>query len=388
MSRSRQTAAALLVSWLVTASFAGTTPAQANGIGDLYAAATGGVLELHVASGRIVQQVKVPSTPSGIAFSNDARSLYLAAGATRLDQIDIETISLADSISLPIDVVAVAVPKGVTAVAAGPGRPRLLLASLTDGTVTETDRLSAAPNLVSADRRDRRAMAARSGESWVAIVDSANGAVTELELTGKVVGLAVDRAGGAGFVVTRAPNRLTRVRLDKPAIDWEVALPELPTAVVSTAFGPIVAAADGLWRSNGKTATSWLAEGSPRGILAASDDGAILYLGQAMAILAFDATGELRQTIALPDDRLRGLAAFPAPSSLSGAAPSGSTSGSATTPAVASAMPGIELPATSTVAAWIGSWTDAPAPFVGALAIFTIILGLGVLVLRRRSAPD
>jgi len=372
--RQRVLSFALVVAFLVPGLVAPANIARANGIGDLYAAVDGGILELHVASSAIVQRVAIPGTPSGMAFSNDARSLYLASGRARLDRIDIESIQLADNIATEIDLVTVAIPKGGTAVTAGPGRPRLLLAGLVDGKVRETDRLPGAPDLLTADRRDPHALAARSGASWVSIVDVDDGSVAVIDVQGDVVGLAVDRAGAAGFVVTRSPDRLTRISLVDHAVLWEVPLPGPATAVVSTAFGPIVAGSGALWSIDGDTAIEWAGEGSPSGILAASDGGDIVYVGQASAVLAFDANAQLQRTIALPaTERLRGLAAFPAPGSLSAAA---GRAGNGS---------GIEPPATSTLPPWLVVWGATPALLAGALAVFATVLLLGLVVLRRRS---
>jgi DNA-binding beta-propeller fold protein YncE len=350
---------------------------RANGIGDLYAAASGGVLELHVASGRVVERVDVSPAPSGIAFSNDARSLYLANGSGQISRIDIATIQLAGSITVPIDVVALAIPRGRTAVAAGPGRTRVLLADLDDGRIRQTDRLPGAPNLLAADRRDPHAMAARSGSSWVAIVDVETGAVSKLDVGGAIVGLAVDRAGGAGFVVTRSPDRLTRIRLDDPAVLWKVPLPGQPTAVASTSFGPIVSGSDALWISDGLTAAVWTNQGAPTGILVTSDDGDFVHVGQPDRILTYDEAADLRQTISLPAaDRLRGLAAFPARGSLS-ASTGSSDHGRAVRP-----------PETSTLPTLLRGWTPGPVPLAGAMAIFAILMAAGLIVLRRHAPHD
>jgi len=67
-------------------------PALANGIGDLYVAAKGGVDEVHVLSQSIVNTVDLTPAPTALAFSPDGRSLYAADGGRFVTRIDIETI--------------------------------------------------------------------------------------------------------------------------------------------------------------------------------------------------------------------------------------------------------------------------------------------------------
>ncbi|MBA3876269.1 MAG: hypothetical protein C0498_04920 [Anaerolinea sp.] len=380
VSGARAVAPAVLL--LVVLALTAPWPTSAETVGDLYATTSGGVLELHVASGKVITRVDVATSPSAAAFSNSGRSLYLASGLPQIGRIDIEVIELADSITLPINVAAVAVPLGQTAVTAGPARARLLLADLENGTISESERLPAAPDLLAADRRDPYAIAARSGSAWVAILDVGARTVSRLNLKGAVVGLAVDRAGGAGFVVTRSPNRVARIRFDDPAVLWSVPLPEQPTAVTSTSFGPIVSGSDELWATDGRTLAVWANQGTPTGILTASDDGSIVYLGTPDRVLAFDRTAGLRQSIRLQgSDRVLGLAAFPAPSSLSagaGLASAGSARGAS------SARP----PATSTLPDRSRASTEGSIPAGGAVVIFVIVLAAGLIVIRRLAPPD
>lgn len=351
---------------------------SANGIGDLYATARSGVLELHVASAKVVGRVDMKVAPSGLAFSNDGHSLYVASNTTQVSLIDIASLQLTGSVTMPIDVTNVAIPQGQTLVAAGPARTHLLFASLDDGSIRDVGKLPGAPDLLAGDRHDRRAMAARTGASWVAIADVLTRAVSTLDVGGKVVGLAVDRAGDAGYAVTTAPNELVRIRFSDAKVAWRVTLPGAPTAVVSTSFGPIVAGAEALWTSDGVTARRWAGEGSPAGILAASDGGDFVYLGQGDHVLALGGDAKVAATVPLPaNETLRGLAAFPARGSLT--ARTGSASGGTVK---------IKPPETSTISALVRDWMRGPIPLAGAAAVFVVILSAGLILVRRLIPAD
>ena len=350
------------------------TPAVAhgNGIGDLYAAAEGAVLELHAASGKVVGAVDMSPDPSSIAFSNDGRSLYVATGAREVARIDIQTIQVQEVLAMPTEITAIAVPRGTTAVAAGPGGRELLLADLESRAVHRTSPLPGAADLLAADRREFRALAARSGSTWLAVVEAATAAVSILDVQARVVGLAVDRAGGAGFVVTEAPDQLLRIRLDHPAVLWTVGLPSAPTAVTSTAFGPVVAGASESWTTDGLAARAWSSEGAPSGVVAASDDGDFVYLGQPSGVLAIGRGGRIDRVIGLGSrGGAHGLAAFPARASLA-------TTGASTSPPASVAMP-----VTSTLPEQSRALADRSGLFLVAAAVFLVLLAAGLVVVHR-----
>lgn len=351
--------------------------ALANGIGDLYVAVDDGVLELSVATAQLVTKVDLTPTPRSIAFSNDGRSLYAANGTRRLDVIDIETISFSGKIELRAAATLVVVPKGETALAAGPQSRRLALVNLEDRSLRETEPLPGTADILAADRRDRRVLAAQSGASWVAIVDADDASVVTAKVPGRIVAAAADRSGGGGYLVTSSPNRLVRIDYASAKVQWDAALPGRPIAVASMVTGPIVAVAGAvagagaLWTVIHRTAAPWATLPASVVALVPNDDGGIMYAALPDRILALDLGGEVRRTLPIAAaDGLHGLAAVPAPGSSLGAAGEG---------------PAIEPPATSTLPDRLSAWVAGRAPLLGALAVSAIVLVAGLLVIRRRA---
>lgn len=346
--------------------------ALANGIGDLYVAADGGVLEISVATAQLVTQVELDPAPRSIAFSNDGRSLYAANGTRSLDRIDIETISFDGAIQLPARATAVAVPNGETAVTAGPESRRLVLVNPVDQSFRETEPLPGTADILAADRRDRRVLAAQSGASWLAIVDADDASVVTAEVPGKIVAAAADRSRGGGYLVTRSPDRLFKIDYASGRVLWDATLPGPPIAVASMAGGPIVAGADALWTVSDGAALPWTTLPVPVVAFVANDDGGILYVALPDRVLALGLGGEVLKTVPIATTGgLHNLAAVPAP----GPSLGGEGKGRA-----------IEPPATSTLPEQLSRWVAGRAPLLGALAVGATIILAGLLILRRRAA--
>lgn len=343
MNRSRAATVLALAVWGVV--LAGGVPPSivlANGIGDLYAGVTSGVLELHVASSKVVEEVDFAPAAASLAFSNDGRTLWLARGQKSLGRIDIETISLGASLSLPGPARAAVVPQGGSIVVAV-GSLRLAIVDPATGRVRDSHPLPAEPNLLAADRREPLTVAARQADDWIAILDPTDGSVRTVSLKGAVAAVAVDRQGDTAYAITTAPNRLWRIQLREAKVTDQVDLSAAPTAVASTAQGPVVAAGRQLWIvASGGVRRLGTTEADISAI-AASDDGRLIYAGRGGGVTAFNTDGVVLRKIALAAGKTPiTLAAIPAPPSLgSGAGPgsSGSSASSVPVPPATSTNP-------------------------------------------------
>ena len=351
-------------------------PAHANGIGDLYAATPGGVTELYVHGARTVTEVPVKPRPTALAFSPDGRSLY-ASGGRRLVHIDIETISADGELQLPAAASALAFPGGRELVIALPARRTLGLLEGPNAQVTETQALPGAADLLAADRRDPRVVAATRGGSWLAVYHTGDRELTTSSVEGRIQAIAVDRDRGAALVATAKPDRLTRLDLRDLRVVATVPLPAPPAAVAATLSGGVVAADRTIW-SVGTGETRRIASAQGRiAHLATSDEGRVILAAGSERIEAFpEAGGGPLRTLEVAD--VAALAAIPAPSSVSGdggRAPAGPGDGKG------------ELPATSTVlergARWIADRRDLVAIVLVALAIGIGSLAAGSVLLRR-----
>src|SRR5262249_33235675 len=150
----------------------------------------------------IVNTVDLTPAPTRLAFSPDGRSLYTADGGRFITRIDIETISVAKRIAVPANVAALANGRDDLVAIAYPSRKTLGILDPSDDTLTETAALPGAVDLLAADRHETRIVAAQGGASWVAIVDPATRSLRTTTVTGKVVAVAIDPAGGAAYVAT------------------------------------------------------------------------------------------------------------------------------------------------------------------------------------------
>lgn len=379
MNRSRAAAVLALIAWgAVLAGGAAPPVVLANGIGDLYAGVPSGVLELHVASSTVIEEVDFAPAPLSLAFSNDGRTLWLARGQASLARIDIETISLGASLDLPGPARVTAVPEGSSVVVAV-GSSRLAIVDPATGRTRNSQALPAEPNLLAADRREPLAVAARRAADWIAILDPTDGSVRTVSLKGAVTAVAVDRAGDIAWAITSGPNRLWQIQLRDAKVTDQVDLPVAPTAVTSTAEGPVVAAGRQLWiAASGGVRRLGTTEADITS-LGASDDGRLVYVGRGGGVTTLDTDGVVLRKLALAVGRTpTALAAIPAPPSLgsgAGPGPAGSS---------ASSVPAPPNTSTSPIQALVEQPVGGAAVILGAVAAVLLASARIRRVPRRR----
>jgi hypothetical protein len=373
-------AMAVLAATLAPLALAG--PVAANGVGDLYVASSVGVLEIHVATATIVSTIPLLPAPAALAFSPDGRQLYVAGGDAQLNHIDIATLGVEAPIPMPGPVTAIAYPSGATVVATMPTRRTLAFVALPASTVTESAQLPGPGNLVTADRRDPRALVAEAGGSWLAVVDPGTSSFKKTTITGEIRAVAVERDRGGALVATTKPDSLIRVDLTTLAVDWTVALPGTPAAVAAMKSGAVVAVAATLYAVDGKKATSFAPTRSAATALVASDEGQYVHAQLVDAIEVFDAAGKLQRTLELAGDRAPlAMASVTRGSSLflgEGDVSSPGTTAAGTAGPNATGKP----PSTSTIVDTAADLASQP-PVRGALAVGLAILVLYAIVYRR-----
>ena len=340
--------------------------AAANGIGDVYIAAGTHVLEIQVATQRIVNRVAVSPAATDLAFANSGRTLFISSGTQRLTTVDIASISVSGGIDLPAAAVALAVPLGSTVVAALPALDRVALVDSASGAVTLGDALPGAVNLLAADRRQAQALAASTGAAWIAVIDATSGRTTVSRVEGTIDALAVDR-GGTGYVATRNPAQLVAIDLQTGHPRWARHLSADPVAVASVQDGAVVASAHQLWRVTASGAHLWQSVSGTFTAIAASDDGGVLLAleGTTLGAWTVDGTRAVRVSLGSDGPGLA-LAAMPRPSSLLAPATPGVPAGGATR-----AGP---LPATNVVdeAIAVVRAIPLPADVAGAVAVLLV----------------
>jgi DNA-binding beta-propeller fold protein YncE len=364
----------------------------ANGIGDLYVAASAGVDEVHVDSSKVVNTVDLSPAPTALAFTPDGRKLYSADDGRFVTRIDIETISVETRIAVPANVGALGHGKGDVLAIAYPSRATVGILDPSGDALTETAALPGAVDLLAANRHEPLVVAAEHGATWLAIIDPATRAVRKTTLDAKVVALAVDPAGGFVYVATMGTDQVVKVRLSDASIAWRAPLDGAPVALTAgsdsayaSVGAKVVEAADG-------TASAWATAAGDIGTLATSDDGGVVYATVGDTIQAFGARGKLARTVKLAADAApTALAPVPRPSSIAGggsggAAGAGGASGSAGSPEAATANP--HAPATDTLAEALRHAVGLPW-LPGALICGGVLLVLGVAFGRwyvRRSS--
>lgn len=352
-------------------------PAAANGIGDVYVVTTADVVELHVASQRVVNTVAVPPPASSLAFSADGRTLFVASGARAVTSIDIASISVSGTLDMPAAATLVAQPQGSRVAVAFPDLRKLGFAG---SDVTLSAELPGSPEILAADRRDPRAIAAANGKPWVAVVDATTGKVVTLDVGGGVVALAVDRVGSLAYAATRDPDELVAFSLETGKETWRRALPESPVAVAATAGGPVVASAKRLWKVDATASRTWRDLAAAATSATASDDGQVIVVGEGTRLEGIRIDGTRNRTIPLGSlGAARAVAAIPRPSSLLGsgvAAPSG-------TAAAAGSLPPTNT--LGTVVEWAGSGPVPPGLVVLVLAGILIAVARWSASMEHRS---
>lgn len=289
----------------------------ANGVGDLYVTSPAGVLEIHVASSGVISTIPLAPSPRSLAFSPDGLTLFASNAGTDVTPIDIKTLDVQASISLPGSVSSLAFPAGQVLVAAMPQRRSLGFVTVHGGAVTESAQLPGPGNILAGDRREARVAVAEAGSNWLEVVDPGTDTMRKATVPGEVVALAIDRDKGAVLVATRNPDAVLLVNLTSLATTWTVTLPATPVAVAVTASSAIAGGGSVLWKVDGKAATQLATTKQPVGALVASDEGSVIHVAEASGIEVFDTAGKLQRTIDLSGEQAPvAMAAVPRGSSL------------------------------------------------------------------------
>jgi DNA-binding beta-propeller fold protein YncE len=346
----------------------------ANGIGDLYVAQAKGVDEVHVASHTVVNTVSLTPAPTALAFSPDGRTLYSTDGGRFVTRIDIESISVAKRVAIPSNASALAHPKGDLLAIAFEATKTVDFLDPTDDTLRATAVLPGAVDLLAADRRDPRLVAAEYGASWIAVIDPSTRAIRTTTVSGEIVALAVDSDSGSAFVATSGPDAVIRISLGDLKPVWTAKLTAAPVALAAAPGGAIVSQGKTLWRASAADVVKWGTAAANVATLATSDDGSIVYAAADDAIEAFGSDGKVARTIPLGSNAApSALAPIPRASSIAGA--SGGNTGTSNGPAGPSAKPNIHPPATDTVVDAAGRLLSSSAVLIAAAIAAVILAG-------------
>lgn len=299
---------------------------------------------------------------------------------------------------LPAPAAGLAYPQGGRLIAALPSRRRLAVIDVAGGTLTESDPLAGPVDLVAADPRDGRVVAAAHGGRWVAIFDSSTGNLTSIATNGTVSAVALDSAGGVALVATSAPNDVVAISLRTGRTAWTATLTGAPSAVVVAGDRVVAATGRTLWSIDRAAAATtprlsqWAVAASPVLSLAASDNGTTVYAREAARLEALDARpaagggaagAPASRTIALTGGRAPiGMAAVPGAASTVGGP--GQTRGATTSTGatVGTGGTGHKLPSTDTVIEAAARWVDLRPLLPGALAVGLVILVAGLLAIH------
>jgi hypothetical protein len=379
-----------LAAVVAAASYA--APALANGIGDLYAAQAAGIAEIHVSSSSVVSTIKLDLTPSALAFAADGHTLYATTGTPRVARVDIGTLDVLAPIQVPAAAVAIAYPKGSDLLVAMTGEQQLAIVDTTGGSITRSAPLPGPSDLLAADRRDVRVVAAQRGKPWVAVVRPADGTVRTVAVEGQVAAVAVDRATNHALVATTSPNKVFRLSLDDLSVTWEAPLPGAPAGIVAMADRVVASGGNTVWSVAQSGATTWQTTTDPITAITASDEGKVLYAVVGSKIDAFTGSGgPSRQVAVVANTTSAALAAVPRVSSLGGAGglsptpgPTGDNAQAGKTPAPsghASPHPTPGTPSTDTIAD-VQQIIDRNGSVPGAIGVALVVLLLSAFVMR------
>lgn len=383
------------LSMAILASAALAPAALANGVGDLYAATPGGVLELQVDTQAVVSTVPVAPAPIALAFANDGRTLFTVSGGRHIASVDIATISPGTQRDVPENATGVAVPKGTSVVVAYPSGGMLGAWDPGADVLSQSGKLPGAPDLLTADRRDPHVAAAQSGKSWIASWNPADNSLRTTTVPGRVVAIAMDRDRGGVFVATSGPNKVYRLKLPSLSVDWSTAIPAIPSALAVLSGGVVAGGGTALWAVTSKSASPWATTAGAIRQLVASDEGSVLYAAETVRVEAFASAGTLARTITLSGEHApRAIAPVPHASSIAngggtgrGTGRTGGT-GNATNGGSGTPKP---VPVTSTVAEDVGGFISR-TPIVGsAAAVAGIVFGAVFATARwyvRRQPED
>lgn len=294
----------------------GTVDARANGIGDLYVATSGGVVEAHVATASIVNTIPISPEPTALAFAPDGRSLYVVSDGAHVIPIDIETLDPRDPIAMPGDVTALAFPSGQILVGAVPSHRTLVFVRPSGESVTETAELPGAGNLLAGDRHDPRVVVAEAGKSWLDVVDPSTATIRNVAIDGEIQAVAIERDRGGALVATAKPDQIVRVDLTTLAFSWKTALPGTPAYVVALSNGAVAGAGKSIWKVDSSSAATWATAKSEILGLAVSDEGKALHVAEDEQVEIFGTDATLLKTLPLAGKAISAMAPVPAGSSL------------------------------------------------------------------------
>ena len=302
----------------------GGSAVLANGVGDLYVADATGVEELYLKADRIEQSVTVNPGPSMLAFTPDGKTLYTGDGTARLTEIDIASISVSGSVTLPSSAVAIAHPRGSALFIAYKGQKSLGTLLDGDSLVGSGALLPGTPDILAADRHEARLVAAEAGKPWLSIIEPLSAKVQPVGngtrgIGGNVVAVAIARDEGFAYVATTSPNRVARVRLDTGNVTWTAPLDGVPTALAAVNAAAVVAVGNAVLKVSGGRATPFTSAGSPVVGLAGSDEGKFAYVATVDAVTAIalaNPTAKPASRVTLTAGRPTFLAPVPRDSSL------------------------------------------------------------------------
>jgi DNA-binding beta-propeller fold protein YncE len=277
--------------------------ALANGVGDLYVASPSGVLEVHVVTSTVISVIPVAPSPQSVVFSPDGRTLYASTAGPKVTPVDIATLEVQASLTMPGPVSSLAFPAGQVLVAAMPQRRSLAFVTVHGGAVTESGQLPGPGNILAGDRREARVAVAQAGADWLEVVDPGTETMRKATVPGEIVDLAIDRDKGAVVVATRNPDAALLVDLTSLATIWTVALSGTPDAVAAMSSAIVVGAGKNLWKVDGKSAVAFATTREQILAMTPSDEGSVIHVAEDSGIEVFDSAGKLQRTLELKGER-------------------------------------------------------------------------------------
>jgi hypothetical protein len=252
---------------------------------------------------------KTTPAPTHLAFTIDGKTLYAANGTTDLYAIRVSDLCPRGPITTAAAVTAIAHPKGSALYIAM--AETKMLSVLSDGGTTPIEATSvlATADILAADPREPRLIAAKAGEPWIAILDAASPsgkpvyAAGAKGLGGKVVAVAIARAEGYAWIAESSPNRVYRIELATGHVTNTAVLDGgAPTAITAIDGAAIVSVGADLFRvrAGQNVATKWATADQPILQLASDLNAGYVYTGTASAVAAINVTTPLKVSASVP----------------------------------------------------------------------------------------
>jgi hypothetical protein len=411
----RTLGAAAVAASLVLAGGSGR-PALANGVGDLYVADPQHVEEVWLLHNQIEQAIAVPpsATPTGsaaasgtpaavaatctspapstggpaptaLSFTADGRTLYTANGSASLYTIRISDLCVMGPVAAPAPVSAIGHPKGTSLYVATAGSKTL--STLTDGTSTLADgpEIAGTPDILAADPRDVRVVAAKRGQPWLAIVDPSLASTHMVTypggtagIGGEVAAVAIARDESAVWVaMTGANPRVVRIDLSTGRVLNSAPLAGIPGALTAVDHGAVVSVGKTLYLVQGNKASTWAPQEAPVLQLATDLTAGYVYVATATTLSALDVTDPTATpaaSVPMPGAPAA-LAAVPDRASslpATGGSVKPAASGNDANAAATAKPSRTHAPSTDTVSGLVDGRSVDPA---------TVLLGVGALVI-------